>query len=162
MAFDVKIKIKKKFNVQADITTVYQLLSNVPESTSHFPDLENLIEESENTYRWEMKKMGLGPITFQTIYACKYLCDETNKHITWSSAETADKNAIVTGEWILEEADTGCDATLITDAIMTIPLPSLAGIGVKPVAKAEFETLINTYIRNLSTALKASKNTVSA
>jgi len=162
MAFDVKINIKKKFSVPGNINNVYNLLSDVPTSTSHFPDLDKLIEEQVNTYRWEMKKMGLGPITFQTIYACQYVCNEETKSITWSSKKTADQNATVSGEWILEETDSGCDVILLTDAVMTIPLPSLAGIGVKPVVKVEFETLINVYIKNLSNALSTSDSAVSA
>lgn len=162
MAFDVKININKKFSVPSDINTVYSLLSDVPASTSHFPDLDQLIQEQGNTYRWEMKKMGLGPITFQTIYACEYNCDETTKSITWTAQKTAEQNAKVAGEWTLEETEKGCDITLSTDAVMTIPLPSLAGIGVKPVVKVEFETLINQYIKNLSKALSTSDSAVSA
>lgn len=162
MAFDVKINIKKKFSVSKNIDSVYNLLSDVPASTSHFPDLDQLIEEQANTYRWEMKKMGLGAISFQTIYACKYISDSDAKSIKWTTQKTADQNAIVSGEWILEETGNGCDITLLTDALMTIPLPSLAGIGIKPVVKVEFENLINLYIKNLSRALSTSDSSVTA
>lgn len=153
MAFDVKIQLNKKFSVPADIDTVYNLLADVPASTSHFPDLENLIEEAANTYRWEMKKIGLGPIQLQTIYACEYMCDPESKSITWVPRDTANNSAKVSGEWIITETATGCDINLLTDAVITIPLPSLAGIGLKPVVKIEFETLSNTYIKNLARAL---------
>jgi carbon monoxide dehydrogenase subunit G len=150
MAFDVKIQLNKKFSVTADIDTVYNLLSDVPASTSHFPDLENLIEEAANTYRWEMKKIGLGPIQLQTIYACEYMSDPVTKSIVWEPRDTANNSAKVSGKWILTATSSGCDLNLFTDAVITIPLPSLAGIGLKPVVKVEFETLTNTYIKNLA------------
>jgi len=153
MAFDVKIQLNKKFTVPADINTVYNLLADVPASTSHFPDLENLIEEAANTYRWEMKKIGLGPIQLQTIYACEYTCDAASKSIVWEPRDTANNSAKVSGKWIITETSTGCDINLLTDAVITIPLPSLAGIGLKPVVKVEFETLTNTYIKNLAKTL---------
>ena len=153
MAFDVKIQLNKKFTVAADIDTVYNLLADVPASTSHFPDLDNLVEEAANTFRWEMKKIGLGPIQLQTIYACEYICDSVNKSIVWEPRDTANNSAKVSGKWILTETATGCDVNLLTDDVITIPLPSLAGIGLKPVVKVEFETLTNTYIKNLSKAL---------
>jgi len=162
MAFDVKIQVNKSFTVPTDITTVYRLLADVPASTSHFPDLENLIEEAANTYRWEMKKIGLGPINLQTIYACEYLCNEEKKSVTWEPRNTADNNAVVSGEWIIKENSSGCDITLLTDAIMTIPLPSLAGIALKPVVKAEFETLTDRYIKNLSKTLSRVERKVTA
>ncbi len=162
MAFDVKIQVNKSFTVPADINTVYQLLADVPASTSHFPDLENLIEETANTYRWEMKKLGLGPINLQTIYACEYLCNEEKKSVTWEPRNTADNNAVVSGEWIIKEVENGCDITLLTDAIMTIPLPSLTGIALKAVVKAEFETLTERYIRNLSKTLSKVEKKVTA
>jgi carbon monoxide dehydrogenase subunit G len=153
MAFDVKIQLNKKFTVPANIDTVYKLLADVPASTSHFPDLEHLIEEATNTYRWEMKKIGLGPIQLQTIYACEYTSDAATKSIVWEPRDTANNSARVSGKWIITETSTGCDINLLTDAVITIPLPSLAGIGLKPVVKVEFETLTNTYIKNLSKTL---------
>ena len=159
MAFDVTIKLNKKFTVSADIDRVFQLLADVPASTSHFPDLDNLIAEAANTYRWEMKKIGLGPINFQTIYCCEYFCDSDTKTITWQPRDTADNNAKVSGQWLITSTAEGCDVILETDAVMTIPLPSLAGIGLKPIVKIEFETLTNTYIKNLTRALSNSKAT---
>lgn len=159
MAFDVSIKLKKKFSVAADKETTFQLLSNVPASTNHFPDLDKLVQEATNTFRWEMKKISLGPISLQTIYACEYSSDPDTHKISWVPRKTDGENAIVTGEWILEESESGCDITLLTDAKMTIPLPSLAGIGLKPVVRVEFETLTNTYIKNLTKALSASEVT---
>lgn len=153
MAFDVKIQLNKTFSVPADIDTVYNLLADVPASTSHFPDLENLIEEAANTYRWEMKKIGLGPIQLQTIYACEYTCDPATKSIIWGPRDTANNSAVVSGEWIITATTTGCDINLLTDAVISVPLPSLAGIALKPVVKIEFETLTNTYIKNLSKTL---------
>ncbi|PKH04602.1 SRPBCC family protein [Moritella sp. Urea-trap-13] len=153
MAFDVKIQLNKKFSVPADIDTVYNLLADVPASTNHFPDLDNLIKEAANTYRWEMKKIGLGPIQLQTIYACEYTCDSVTKSIVWEPRDTTNNSAKVSGKWIITETTAGCDVNLLTDALITIPLPSLAGIGLKPVVKIEFETLTNTYIKNLSKAL---------
>ncbi len=162
MAFDVKISLNKNFRVPADIDTVYQLLADVPASTSHFPDLENLIEEASNTYRWEMKKLGLGPISLQTIYACEYISSDEEKSVYWEPRKTDGNNAEVSGRWIIKETDSGCDITLLTDATLTIPLPSLAGIGLKPVVKVEFETLTNTYIKNLTKTLSNSDALVKA
>ena len=159
MAFDVTIKLNKKFTVSADIDRAFQLLADVPASTSHFPDLDNLVPEAANTYRWEMKKIGLGPINLQTIYACEYFSNNDTKSITWQPRQTANNNAIVSGQWFLKATPEGCEITLETEAVMTIPLPSLAGIGLKPVIKVEFEALTNGYIKNLSNTLSDVKAT---
>lgn len=156
MAFDVTIEINKSFSVAANADKVFELLADVPESTSHFPKLENLVKEADNQYRWEMEKVGAGSASIQTVYACEYQSDASTRDISWKPAKTKDGNAQVFGTWkITENADGGTDVEFETKATLTLPLPKLTRAMISPVVKMEFEGLVDKYISNLHEAFKA-------
>ncbi len=156
MAFDVSIEISKSFSVEANADAVFKVLADVPDSASHFPKLANLVKESENVYRWEMEKIGAGAASLQTIYACEYNSDAATRNITWKPTKTADGNGQVSGAWkITENANGGTDLEFSTQATLTLPLPKLTRGMVSPVVKTEFETMVDKYISNLSSAFKA-------
>lgn len=155
MAFDVSIEINKSFSVAADADLVFKLLADVPESTSHFPKLENLVKEGENVYRWEMEKVGAGSASIQTIYACEYASDASTRDISWKPAKTSDSNGKVAGTWkITEGANGGTDIEFATQATLTLPLPKLTRAMITPVVKSEFETIVDKYITNLGVVFK--------
>ena len=156
MAFDVTIEIAKSFSVAANADKVFDVLADVPESTSHFPKLDKLVKEGDNIYRWEMEKVGAGSASIQTQYACEYSSDSSSRDISWKPAKTKDGNANVQGTWkITESANGGTDIEFATKAILTLPLPKLTRAMVSPVVKMEFEGLVDKYIANLHEAFKA-------
>ena len=156
MAFDVTIEINKSFSVAAHADKVFEVLADVPESTSHFPKLDNLVKESDNQYRWEMEKVGAGSASIQTIYACEYQSDASTRDISWKPAKTKDSNAEVFGTWkITEAANGGTDIVFETKATLTLPLPKLTRAMISPVVKMEFEGMIDKYIDNLHEVFKA-------
>lgn len=153
MAFDVTIDVTKSFSVAASADDVFKVLADVPESTSHFPKLANLVKEGDNVYRWEMEKVGAGSASIQTIYACEYASDASTRDISWKPSKTADSNGKVSGTWkIAESASGGTDITFSTSATLTLPLPKLTKAMVSPVVKSEFEGMIDKYISNLTSA----------
>ena len=76
MTFNVNIELGYAFKVKAGAAEVFEVLSDVPTSASFFPDVDKLVNLGENTYRWEMAKIGLGSINLQTVYASKYTSDK--------------------------------------------------------------------------------------
>ena len=152
MAFKVKIEMDKEFTVNADIDTVFGLLSNVPESAAHFPKVEELEDLGDNTFRWNMEKVGVGDHAIQTIYACQYDANDGDKTVTWSPIK-GEGNGVVSGSWSLTESGGGTQVNFDTTAVMELPLPGLLKLAISPVVKHEFNTMVETYIDNLKSAL---------
>jgi carbon monoxide dehydrogenase subunit G len=131
------------------------VLADVPESTSHFPKLDQLIKEGEGVYRWEMEKVGAGSASIQTQYACEYTSDASTRDISWKPAKTKDSNAQVSGTWKITDNGNGTDLVFTTQATLTLPLPKLTRAMISPVVKSEFEGMIDKYISNLHDVFKA-------
>ena len=149
MAFTANIEIKKQFEVSCPFDRVFDLLANVPESVSHFPNVENLVDLGDNTFRWEMKKIGVDRFNIQTIYACKYVDDKNKGTVKWTPVK-GEGNGVVKGDWdikALNEKRTRIE--LHTDGSLEIPLPKLVKFIVAPVVAHEFEKMVDTYIKNL-------------
>ncbi|MDX1452062.1 MAG: SRPBCC family protein [Oleiphilaceae bacterium] len=152
MTVKVSIDLDKEFTVKADIDTAFALLADVPASASHFPKVDNLSDLGDNTFKWEMEKVGLGDHAIQTIYACQYHPDESNKTIRWTPIK-GEGNGVVSGGWKLTEDGAGTKIKFETSAELTLPLPGLLKLAISPVVKHEFAAMVDTYIDNLKGAL---------
>lgn len=149
MAFTVDIEIKKRFKVKAAVSAVFEVLADVPESASHFPKVDELVDLGDNCYRWEMEKIGLDKYNLQTVYACQYRSNKRAGTVTWEPLED-EGNALVEGKWTLKKATpSGTNVTLATTASLTLPFPKLVKFAVAPLVQREFEGLIEEYIANL-------------
>ena len=149
MAFTASVEIRKQFDVSCPFDHVFDLLANVPKSVSHFPDVEQLVDLGDNTFRWEMKKIGIDRFFIQTIYACKYVDNKKEGTIKWTPVK-GEGNGVVKGDWVIKALDEKrTHIELCTDGILEIPLPRLVKFVVAPVVAREFEKMVDTYIKNL-------------
>jgi carbon monoxide dehydrogenase subunit G len=152
MTVKVSIEIDRKFSVSADKNTVFELLADVPKSASHFPKVEALTDLGDNSFRWEMEKVGFGDHAIQTVYACLYTPDKANGVITWSPIK-GDGNGVVSGAWKISEGAKGTEIHFKTSADLTLPLPGLLKLAISPVVKHEFNSMVEEYIDNLKDTL---------
>jgi len=155
MAFIASVDIKKRFDVKCPFDRAFDLLANVPESVSHFPNVEDLVDLGGNAYRWEMCKIGVDRFSIQTIYGCKYVDDREKGVIKWTPVK-GEGNGTVKGKWTLKASDPGTTRIdLATTGELEIPLPGLVKFLVAPVVAHEFERMVDKYIENLSKTLNA-------
>ena len=154
MAFTVPIEISREFDVPCGYDKVFSLLADVPTSVSHFPKVENLVDLGDNTFRWEMEKIGLASYHIQTVYACAYTDSEEEGWVEWKPVE-GEGNALIEGFWNLEEDEDGkmVHIEFYTKGDLTLNLPFLAKMIVSPLVVLEFNGLVDRYIENLKKAL---------
>jgi len=150
MAFKVNVDINKEFDVPADFDKVFDLLSSVPDSVSHFPKVDQLVDMGDNTFRWEMEKIGIQKYYIQTVYACKYESDKDAGSITWTPVSDVG-NAEIKGSWKITKQGDRTHAALNTGGVLTLPFPGLAKMVIAPFASKEFEGMVDQYIENLKT-----------
>ena len=152
MSFTVSLDMSRDFEVKASPERVFALLADVPESVSHFPKVEQLVDLGSNTYRWEMEKLGVGSYYIQTVYACCYTDSPDEGWVKWEAVE-GEGNSEIEGYWNLEDSDGGTHVEFFTRGLLSLPLPSLAKFVVSPLVVAEFNQLVNRYIENLTRVL---------
>ncbi len=152
MAITVSIELNRDLELPASFDEVFALLADVPRSASHFPKVDRLTDLGDNTYRWEMEKVGVDKHAIQSVYACRYVADKDAGRITWTPVK-GEGNGVVSGSWTLSAA--GDNATTVkfqTSAQLTVPLPGLLKLAISPVIKHEFNSLVDTYMKNLTRA----------
>lgn len=149
MAITVNLDLGYEFAVKAPYETVFELLSDVPTSASHFPKLDKLVDLGEGVYRWEMDKIGAGKFSLQTIYASKYAVNPAKGTVVWTPV-AGEGNALVSGSWKVVDKKTSTHLTLRIQGEVMTPLPSMVKMVVVPAVQAEFEKLVEQYIDNLT------------
>ncbi|HUR89032.1 MAG TPA: SRPBCC family protein [Ramlibacter sp.] len=148
MAVTVKIDLGYEFEVKAKYDDVFAVLSDVPESVSHFPKVDRLTDMGGGVYKWEMEKVGTKEVGIQTVYASKYKSDRTKGTVTWTPVDGVG-NALVGGSWKIKDNKKSTKIELKTAGEINLPLPGLMKMVVQPVVEGEFEKLVDKYIANL-------------
>ncbi|MCB4364750.1 SRPBCC family protein [Hydrogenophaga taeniospiralis] len=148
MSITVKIDLGYEFDVKAKAAEVFELLSDVPASVSHFPKVEQLTDLGDGVYQWEMEKVGTAQVNIQTVYASKYVSDKTKGTVKWTPVKGVG-NALVGGHWKIVDNKKSTGLTLAIQGEIEVPLPGLMKMIVVPVVQGEFEKLVEKYIDNL-------------
>jgi carbon monoxide dehydrogenase subunit G len=148
MTVTVDIDLGYEFAVKAPFEKVFAVLSHVPTSASHFPKVDKLVDMGEDTYRWEMQRVGTAQVGIQTVYACKYKSDQKKGSVVWTPVKGVG-NAQISGSWKIAAGKGKTDIVLKTGGKVDVPLPGLMKMVVEPVVSGEFEKLVDKYIANL-------------
>ncbi len=148
MAITVKIDLGYEFDVKAKAAEVFEVLSDVPTSASHFPKVEKLTDLGDNVYQWDMQKVGTAQANIQTVYASKYVSDKAKGTVKWTPVKGVG-NALVSGSWTIVDNKKSTNITLAIQGDIEVPLPGLMKMVVAPVVEGEFEKLADKYIANL-------------
>jgi carbon monoxide dehydrogenase subunit G len=148
MAVTVDIDLGYEFTVKAGADEVFDVLSDVPTSVSHFPKVERLVDMGDGTYRWEMQKVGTAQVNIQTVYASQYKSSRAKGTVTWTPVQGVG-NALVGGGWKIAAQKKGTKVQLKIQGQVNVPLPGLMKLVVVPVVQGEFEKLVEGYIDNL-------------
>ena len=148
MAISVNIDLAYEFDVKAKAADVFDVLSDVPTSASHFPKLDKLTDLGDGAYKWEMAKVGTAQVNIQTVYASKYVSNKAKGTVVWTPVKGVG-NAQVGGNWKIVDNKTATNITLSIKGTVDVPLPGLMKMVVAPVVEGEFEKLVDKYIANL-------------
>ena len=152
MAINVSIDLGYELEVKAKAKEVFDLLSDVPASASHFPKVDKLVDLGDGVYRGEMEKIGIAQVNLQTIYASKYVSNRAKGTINWTPVK-GEGNALVSGHWKIEDKKTSTKISLQINGDLSIPLPGLMKMVVAPVVESEFEKMVEQYLNYLTKAL---------
>lgn len=148
MAISVNIDLAYEFDVKAKATEVFDVLSDVPTSASHFPKLDKLTDLGDGAYQWDMAKVGTAQVNIQTVYASKYVSNKGKGTVVWTPVKGVG-NAQIGGSWKIVDNKTATNITLAIKGTVDVPLPGLMKMVVAPVVEGEFEKLVDKYIANL-------------
>ncbi len=152
MTISVTIELAYNFTVHASAQEAFDLLSDIPTCASFFPNLDQLVDLGEATYRWEMEKISVAQVELQTLYACKYVADKVQQTIVWTPVE-GEGNALVSGEWAVGKKNQATHIALQLTATLELPLPGFMSGMVTPVVEKKFTKLIEKYLVNLTARL---------
>ncbi len=156
MSVTIPISVVRDFTTTASISSVYQVLADVPQSVGHFPQVERLVALGDDKYRWEMERMGTQKYYFQVRYVTRYTRSDTEKWIRWTPV--TEGNGSFSGCWDLREQDGKTHLHFENTGHLEIPLPRLAKRLIKPFVEHQFNTLLDGYIVNLQRTFSGLKD----
>jgi hypothetical protein len=152
---DVPIEVRKRFHTTAPIGLVFDVLSDVPRSVSHYPDVANLEDLGGGAYRWVLREMGAVGIRHQVSYGCRYVRDRAAGIVTWTPVDGVG-NGRIAGRWGLTADANGTWIDFNNTGTLSLPIPRmLRSVGVSFV-QSTFSAQIETYLANLMRTFETS------
>lgn len=153
----IPLALSRDFTVAASPAEAHTLLADVPRSASHFPGVARLVPLGDNAFRWEMQRLGVGELSLQTIYACRYRDDVTAWRVWWEpladAQAGADTNAQVSGHWQLRAVPGDTHIHLSRQTQFTLPVPHLLAHAAGHVLALELGRQVDSYVANLTRTL---------
>ena len=148
MSTTVTVEIGYAFDVKASAKDVFAVLSDVPVSASHYPQVDKLVDLGGGVHRWEMQKFGAGQFTLQAVYASKYVSNKAKGTVVWTPVK-GEGNAQVSDNWKITSNKTSTNVVLQVQVSVDLPIPPVMKMVAQPLLEAEFERLTEIYIDNL-------------
>ncbi|MBY0463606.1 MAG: hypothetical protein K2W33_01545, partial [Burkholderiales bacterium] len=134
MAITVDIDLGYEFTVKASAKEVFDVLSDVPTSVSHFPKVDTLTDLGDGVYQWEMERVGTAQVHIQTVYASRYVSNRAKGTVDWTPVQGIG-NAQVGGHWRIKGKKGATAIALSVQAQVSVPLPGLMKMVVGPVVE---------------------------
>ena len=144
---DLHATVSRSIQTRATPDAVYQLLSDVPRSVAHFPEIEELVEQ-KGVWIWKLKKLGAGPLIYQVHYGARYSFDAASRGVRWEAVPDVG-NAQVSGRWIIEASRFTMESTYVVHT----PFPRLMKGAAEAIMHRENDRIIGTYLENLVVTL---------
>ena len=153
MSVTIPISVVRDFVTTGPIQGVYEVLADVPNSVSHFPQVEQLVPLGDDKYRWEMERMGTQNHYFQVRYVTQYTRSESEKWIRWTPIKEG--NGSFSGCWELRQEGGKTHVHFENTGHLELPFPRMIKRLVKPFVEKQFQDLLNQYIVNLQKTFDA-------
>lgn len=149
----IPVTITRAFDVGATVDDMFTLVTDVRRSASHFPDVENLVQLDDYTWRWEMVPVTHAGITMQPKYVLRYQWDAGRLHMRWDPVPEEGHFVAVEGHWQLQPKGRGTNAVFELDMKFELPVPQMFVGMAKPLLADGLDKQVDAYIANLSRTL---------
>ncbi|MAE29926.1 MAG: hypothetical protein CMJ87_13240 [Planctomycetes bacterium] len=147
--FTIEASFRQAIRVTASPQEVFAVVADVPDSAAHFPGVESLDADSAG-YRWILKRAGVGKLSLQLVYGCRYTSDSALPVVRWEPIEGIG-SARVSGHWQIDPDGTGTRLTLHNQLALRIDAPRLIRRPAAAVLEKENARMLRTYLANLTT-----------
>lgn len=145
---EVNVKFSGSIMVGASPEAVFSVLSDVPDSVSHFPGLESLAAEAGG-YRWILLATGPKKYAVQMDYACRYESNPDSLEVWWTAIEGIG-NSHVNGGWTIAREGEKTRVSIRNDLVITLKLPVLLRKPAQTIVAKKNRQLLEGYLVNLS------------
>lgn len=148
---EVENALERTLIVSATPEQAFALVCSIPDSSAHFPGVESVTPEAGG-WTWRLEKAGVGSVSLQAVYGCRYVSDAAARTLTWSPLEGVG-NTRVSGSWRIAPGPGGTRLEFRNRAVLSLPLPRLMRAMVAGFIQRENAKLIDGYLANLGKTL---------
>ncbi len=148
MAFKMTIEENKTLNLPGEYDQVFDELADTVKMAQMLPGLDQIVDQGDDVFRWEMEKTGFGKYAFQLVYAVKYTIEKDKGTISWVPIKGVG-NGVNQGKTTVTATDDGVKVNLYSKIEVEFPFPKLAKALIKPLVMREFKSTTEQFEANI-------------
>ena len=143
----LEANLTRHVTVAASPDAVLAVLSEVPDSSAHFPTLLSLVPE-HGGYTWTLAPVGVKGVSVQLVYGCRYTT--IGRTVSWVPISGVG-NCSVSGKWTVTPSGSGSQMELESNVVVELRLPRMLRPLAQPTLEKHNAKLIEEYLANLAT-----------
>jgi hypothetical protein len=151
----IPVQISREIAVGTSPHRMHELVSNVPRSVSHWPDVQNLVHVDGTDYRWEMVPVSYAGMTMQPVYVLRYGWDREALRVWWDPVPQEGHFVQATGYWQLAAGGAGTAARFELDMRFELPVPTMLAGMARQLLEAEVGKQVDTYLAAITRTLES-------
>jgi hypothetical protein len=149
---DVKISYKTIGHTTKSVDDFFEHLADIPVTLSYFPKLKPLIALDSQQYKWEFKRMGMGGIHHDLLFATEFSVDKGSGLIRFVALRGIG-NATLSGLFTSTEDNKGTHCALEVKGVLKgFKVPRLLHVPAKTVIRKQFDAMASQFVENVMTA----------
>ena len=149
--FEIHAPFQHTMIVSARPDEVFAVVANVPDSVSHFADVQDL-DPLDDGYLWTLLPAGHGRMSLQLQYGCRYRTDSKNPRVSWTPMVGVG-TARLHGDWTIEPCGSGTRLSLDNHLMLRVDAPRRRRRPGANVLPAEHARMLRVYLANLEQTL---------
>lgn len=156
MATIIPVQISRRIQIRTNPRHMHELVSDVPRSVSHWPDVQNLVHVADTDYRWEMVPVSYAGMSMQPVYVLRYGWDTEQLRVWWDPVPQEGHFVKATGHWQLAPVDGATEAQFELDMQFDLPVPQMLAGMARQLLEAEVAKQVDTYLAAITRTLEDS------
>lgn len=143
-----KIDLVRNAHIEGDATELFEMLSDLPKTMSHFPKLRAFSDLGDGMWLWDIEPIHVAGMTYELQVVTRFTVDADKRVVTLTPV-TSRGNAEIGGHFC--SVQDGEHALLKLDIAGTIEVdvPMLLRAPAKPFIRAYFARLVDRFIERI-------------
>ncbi len=143
-----KVDLVRNAHIEGEASELFELLSDLPATMSHFPKLRAFTDQGDGEWLWDIEPIHVAGMTYELQVVTRFEIDAANRVVTLFPV-TTQGNAEIGGHFCAVQDGNKAVLKLDIAGTIEVDVPMLLRAPAKPFIRGYFAKLIDRFIERI-------------